>query len=400
MSLEINTSIKWSLHFPQNKIGENGFLTFEQPLFSDNDAYDSDGLALLNMLQEVFYVTHLDNLFGPILYAESAFDSNPDDINLNDRDIAWNVLGDFWGGLYGKIHNNYNLIINNAIYENKEALLNCKGINYVDFIRYNMGGVFLFRYEVFSSLKALIPWSLRHEYNVTRCTDIVCDGIAFQNFFNRSLQWIEKKQRDLQTFEGEALEKLIKYLYRRYGSSEFKRKYIKGIGCFSKTLVLENDRSYTNVLCFSGSTEPDDKLKSQIDKIANCGYFGKHYVVNVSGSIKYFLSKTEIVTHAEALLSSLYNPKNYGRMFSCCERKTFAGYDLNNCIAFRMVVRYAPCDLCKPEVDMYDNNFNRRVIPGKPTGSIARLDEYNELANKIYKMFHPLLLPYHNISTI
>ena len=402
MSLEINSSMKWSLHFPKNTGEWNEVLYFEQLLFTENDEYQKS-TALLEMLQDVFYVTQLDHISGQHIESEiepNAFISN--DIILNHRDDAWDILIGYFDDLLSKIHNNYDLLINDAVSQAKDTLLNLVGVHYADFIRYSMNEVFFFRYEIYSFLKELIPWSLRRKHNLSRCTDIVCDGRAFQNFFNLSLNWIEETQRKIQTYESEDLERLLNYLSRRYHLGKLRNKYLnkKSCGCFSKTLVHEIDNSYTNVLCFSGAEEPKDKLKEDIEKIAKCGYFGKYHLVRISDDIKYHLSETQFITLGEANRSGLYDSGSYGRMFSCCERKTFANYDLNNCRAFRMIVKYAPCILCKQEVKMYVNGRNKRLISGCPTGSIARLDEYNELANKIYKMFHPLLLPYYHITTI
>lgn len=406
MALEIKNSINWQLHFPNDDIGENGTLIFEQSLFSNvnrdsEDVFNSNSLSLFDIIQEAYYVNQFDFLIDRDENEEIDPNSFTLSKSLLDRkDIAWDSLRYAFSDLFHKIYNNFDLLISDDTFEDRDSLFNRKGQAYSDFIRYVMRGVYLLRYEVYSSLKGLIPWALRRKYNVARCTDIVCNGADFQKFFNLSINWIEDKQNELQTNEGKDLESLIQYLSNRFGGRKFKKKYAKGVGCFSKTLVRKNDNSYADVLCFSGDPDPIDQLKVQIDKIAYSGYFQNPYVVKVTSGIKYFLSSSDFITHGEAIASGLYNPDKSARMFSCCERKTFADYDLGNCLAFRMVVKYAPCVMCVPEVNIYDNGHNKRVIAGRPIKEPSRLKEYNELANKIYRKIHPLLLPCYPIPSI
>lgn len=393
MPLDIKKKITWTLKFPDETIGENGMLTFDQPLFLEDKVNDYDVLMLLNILQEVYYVTHLDRNFPDIQADNIPVSSNVYKDNLDRRDDGWDSLSSYFGKLLNRISENYDLLIDDTSYKNSNELKSLKGKLYVDYIQNEMGDVYLFRYEVFSILKSLIPLSYRRKNRIELCTDIVCDSKSFQNFFNFSLEWIEVTQRNLQINESNALENLLRHLSKKCDLDEVNTIYIDGRGCFSNTVVQENDHMIINLLCFSGPEDPIEDLKTQIESIANCGYFENSKLVNVKDEIKYFISENEYITLGEAKRSGLYSPKSHRRMFSCCERKTFAYYNLHNCDAFRMVVKYAPCELCKHEVSMYEDGFKKLVISGKALDPLKRITEYNDLAYKIYRMFHPIKFP-------
>lgn len=386
MPLDIKNSISWSLVISAQRAERPVSLSFQQPLYSHEEDFGDDGLQLLDYLQDVFYVTKLE-----VINDNGNFQN--DKVLIDKQDDGWDVVSNVFANLYSKIHWNQVLLSSDSSYSNSDQLFHLKGEAYSDYIRNTMGGVYTFRYEIYTSLKRIIPMSLRRINNVARCTDIVCDSQAFQKFFNLSLQWIEATQRNLQTYEEDALEKLLKYLSRRRdGMRDFKKRYLNnGSGCFSKTLVF-NGSTYLNLLCFSGAREPTGQLKKAIESIAQCELFGRCQLVKIPSSTRYMLSDTKYITLGEAILSGLYDVKQHGRMFSCCERKTFADYNWTTCKAFRMIVRFAPCELCEKLVESYRNNFHGVVVYGKELTPLKKRKEFDSLADNIYRKLHPLLL--------
>ncbi len=259
-----------------------------------------------------------------------------------------------------------------------------------------MGEVYQSRYEVYSKVKNFLPWSWRRKHNLTRCWEIICDGRIFQRFFNLSLLWLEETQRNLQAFEGRELEDFLMVYCNRESLGQFKKSYLKGDKCFSKTLVQKRDNTYIDILCFSYAVEPSNKkLKDDIEKIVKCERFCNGIEAKLSGNIRFNLPGNRFITLAEAIISGLYNPHNEGRMFSCCERKTFAWYDLSDCLAFRMVVKMAPCEFCQEEVDKHVNGYNKTIAWNHPLIPMdeSQREDFESLAEKIYQLMHPLLLP-------
>ena len=421
MALNLKNSINWTLALPVQDSREYLMMDFDQSIFRSDKEFGMTGTDLLCLMQETYYVTSLDIIDPPELPILNNQIPHKDDSNyetpvtpvdfevyrytdpnkklsLDQIDEAWNTIIGFFGQLYNKISGKYDLLSDDATTENTETLFHLKGVAYKKYINTQLGNVYALRYEVFGILSKLIPGSLLNNNTVKLCTNIICDGMAFQRFFNASLGWIEKTLKNIQIYEGKKLDKLIRYLALRYGSSKFRQKYASGNGCFSKTLTFDG-QEYTNVLCFSGINTPSPSIQNSINRIAGCGLFGKHYVVMISPKVRYYISQTKFITLGDAVGSGLFNSKNKldGRMFSCCERKTFADYDWSKCQWFRMVVRYTPCELCKVEVGMFENKFKypSRVIGGYPLDPLENLPAMNKLANEIHQKMYPLLLPWY-----
>ena len=385
MPLDIKESIKWSLVISSIGTRDNRVLSFQQPLFSSEEDYGENGMKLLDYLQDVFYVKQMEYVLndGRLL----------DKDTIDQRDDAWEVLNEGFGDVFAKIHTQKQLLVSDHSYNNSDELFRLKGEAYGNYIRSVMKDVYPLRYEFYTAVKQLIPMSVRKRNNLERCTDIICDGHAFQHFFNLSLEWLEKTQLNLQTYENDDLEKLLTYLSRREGFSQFRNKYIKR-GCFSKTLVFDGT-TYTDLLCFSGSKKPTGQLETSIKRIANCGLFQNCQLIILPYETRYMLSETKYITLGDAIISSLYDEKQHGRMFSCCERKTFAGYNWSSCKVFRMIVKYQPCELCEDIVKYYKKKYNGEVIYGKKLPPLQNRKTFDDIANAIHHKLYPLLLPLH-----
>lgn len=175
MPLDIKNSISWSLVISAQRAERPVSLSFQQPLFSHEEDFGDDGLQLLDYLQEVYYVTKLE-----VILDNGNLHNNK--ILLDNQDNGWDVLSNVFANLYPKIYRSQGLLSSNSSYPNSSQLLHLKGEAYGDYIRNTMGGVYPFRYEIYTSLKHIIPMSLRRRYKLARCTDIVCDSQAFQRF--------------------------------------------------------------------------------------------------------------------------------------------------------------------------------------------------------------------------
>lgn len=388
MPLDIKDSIKWSLVISDKEMRSFKTLSFQQSLFlSEDENFGEDGLLLLEYLQEVYYVTKFDY----ILKEDNSFDNIDKDV-LDNRDEGWEILINIFGSILQKIYRQKRLLTADDSYENWEQLFRLKGEAYGEYIRSVMRGVYPLRYEIYTVMKQFIPMSLREINNLKRCTDIVCDGRAFQLFFKLSIEWLEKTQLNLQTFESDSLEKLMKQLSQgRDGFGRFRKKYIKSNGCFSKTLLYDGS-NFINLLCFSGAQEPTGELKTAIESIADCGLFGIHQLITLPAGTRYMLSEARQITLADAIISGLYDQNHHGRMFSCCERKTFAGYKWQSCKWFHMIVKYRPCELCEDMVKIYEEKYHGVVTPGKECSSKPLHITYDGVATAIHRKLHPLLL--------
>lgn len=183
----------------------------------------------------------------------------------------------------------------------------------------------------------------------------------------------------------ETVRKYFNIISLKYANSkdykEFHDKYIQGYGCFAKTTVNLLNGDKQDVLCFSGL-----KYKSEISRVIKLivtnGNFKNAYLINVSGKIRYYINKTDYITKDDADKSGF---SYHNRMFSCCERKTFAAYEnWMNCKSYVMTVKYQPCELCKESVKRHNKKYNGKKHCGKRLKKLSNRSIYDSQAVQIY----------------
>ena len=145
-------------------------------------------------------------------------------------------------------------------------------------------------------------------------------------------------------------------------------------------------------MCFSGlKKHPENSnIGKAIKIIEKYGGFQNPQVVDVTDNIRYYLICGLSISYGIAKKCSIFKTGRYNRMFSCCERKTIAGYLWNDCASYTMIVKYAPCELCKEPVKKHNELYNGRVLHGKATEPLERIGEYDRLAKCIWSSLHPI----------
>lgn len=357
------------------------------PEDSQNRQSDGDShVLLLDILQDFYYVTHLD----------LQKNDNNVDRKLEFCDNCWSALRVYWRCLLELVKEKQNLLDDDNNSEKRDILFIKKGRSYRKFIN-SMGEPYTTRYFVYRLLKPL--YSLRPKsMTLGYCTDIICNFIEFQKFWNNGLVLFADILLKIQKIDSvNKLERILKKITQGSEYKIFQNRYILKNGCFMLAKV-KFEHIKKDVLCFSGlgsrkdvkkpkTIKEEEAIKKAIETIMQSGYFRNPYLVEVSDKIRYYLPDMTYITFGEAeLVKAITNEKiNYNpRMFSCCERKTFADFNWNGCQSYKMIVRFAPCELCQYQVNLFEKLYNGKTIYGKPTEPLKKRSEFDEIAMNIY----------------
>lgn len=340
---------------------------------------NSSNMLLFDVLQDFYYVTH--------------FDLHKNDNNISKRlescDNFWTALRVYWRCLLELVKEKQNFIYNDYNSEKRDILFIKKGRSYRKFIN-SMGEPYATRYFAYRLLKPL--YSLRPKsMTLGYCTDIICNFIDFQKFWNNGIKLFShillkiQKENSVKRLKSD-LEKITKS--KEY--NDFKDLYLYGKSCFMQAKIIFKDRK-VKVLCFSGLYFKQPIINA-IKIIKQSDQFKDAYFVDVSDDIRYYLpNNNSYITYGEAKQIAVKSKKkiNYeSRMFSCCERKTFADFNWNGCQSYEMIVKYAPCELCHHQVNIFKNLYNGKTISGKSTGQLKKRQEYDAIAMNIYNKLH------------
>lgn len=390
-------AIEWELFLPMSEkmLFRLSILPNEnREDFGNSDVEYSN--ELLGILQDTFYVTHLAN----IRYDKEQEDNNDE---LDKRDYYWNLFRWVWYNFTDFLRNNFNEI---RVFQDSEAgeiLSKKKGNGYNQFVE-GMGAPFVARYQLYSY--TLLFWSknfIRKKFG--SCTDIICNYQKFMRFWAGVLNFLSESVRDIQEGDLDNLkskfEKILDNHEKKAEYDDFKDKYLQeGGSCFSLTIVKKKDGSRQDVLCFSGLKDyaENSNIGKAIKKIKKDGGFQNPQVVKVTDKIRYDLICGLSISYGKAQKCSVFSKTGrYNRMFSCCERKTIADYPWNDCASYTMIVKYAPCVLCKEPVRKHNVLFNGIVLHGKATKSIKLIGEFDRLAKCICSSFYPIRVHFPHI---
>lgn len=383
--------IKWELFLPKNEGLSFQFSVSQNENREETREIDADfGNVLLSILQDTFYITNLASFRDENILEDLKRE-------LNERDSNWNVFRWIWRKFTILLRNNYNELKKRTNSEESIALSKKKGNGYRQFVD-SMGEPFAARYKLYSY--SLTFWSRNFiRKNFGSCTDIICSFQKFTLFWTGVLNFLSESVRDIQKDDVENLklkfEKILNNHEKKAEYDDFKEKYLQQVGgCFSLTMVERKDKSRQDVLCFSGLYDfsENSNIGKAIKKIEEDGGFQNPKVVKVSNNIKYDLICGLDITYGEAQNCSVFsaNRKKYNRMFSCCERKTIADYAWNDCASYKMVVKYAPCELCKEPVRKHNELYKGSVLHGKSTKPLKSIGEFDKLAKCMCSNFCPL----------
>lgn len=387
---DLKTTIEWelslpsknTLHFPFHIIPDIKKLEWENYNF-----YPSG--ELLGLLQDTFYVTHWSSI-----QEENNHESNQKE--LNDRDEYWNIFRWIWSLFAEVLRENYQNIVNtqNSTDDDYSTLKREKGHNYQHFIE-RMGEPFVTRYQLYTVISLVVP-TVRFQYE--NCTNIVCYFDKFVSFWNDSIKLLSNIVSEIQHYQVEGLRHRFEHIINDNTHNKeyenFKKDYlIEGDGkCFSVTTVHNIDGSKQDLVCFSGIFFKDEISKAInkiVDGISKDPNFNSPKLVTVNDTIRYYIDDKNYITYGQAkqCCSFIRNSK-YNRMFSCCERKTFAFEDYNwdECTSYIMIVKYPPCELCEIPVAKHNKKYNGQPIPGKKNNDkpLKDLEEFNILAKCIH----------------
>lgn len=380
-------SIEWELFLPMSEK-----MLFRFSILPNNNPEDlgssdfESGEELLGILQDTFYVTHLANIH---------YDKESENYKgeLDRRDNYWNLFRWVWHKFTDFLRNNFNEI--RISQDAGEILPKRSGQSYKQYVK-EMGAPFESRYNLY--IFSLLFWPSTHiQKTFGSRTDIICKYQVFTRFWNGILTYLSDSVRILQKIKVKNLKsrfkKILNYHQSKAEYKTFKEEFLGKKGCFSLTKVEKKDGSRQDVLCFSGLNDyaENSNIGKAIKKIEKDGGFQNPIVVQVTGKIRYDLICGLSISYGKAQKCSVFSKNGrYNRMFSCCERKTIAGYTWIDCASYRMIVKYAPCELCNEPVRKHNALYNGKVIPGKATKPLERIGEYKRLAKCICSSFYPI----------
>lgn len=388
----LSKEITWTVILPKGY-----FFTFEDSLLldikSDNEpktslyynsykktnqleSYKESNTLLLDILQEVYYVTH---------FAEN----NKTDERLYYCDKCWNELNVFWRQLLQFIREREEHLDNEKNYEYTDNHFIKDDNEFQNYIK-NLGEPFITRYHFYKFFKFI--YSI-YNYKISYNSDIVYNINEFRRFWNTSMYLVSSTLFRIQISSVNELKQLLKKITKEKIYYQFRRKYIHRNSCFSLTKVLLKGNEKKDILCFSGIDINNETIKKAIDKIMRSSIFSNSYLVSDSDDIRYYLSNTKYITYGDAKsCKRKYGLKYENRMFSCCERKTIADFNWDNCLSFEMFVKYKPCELCKYPINELKKNYNGNIYHGIKCNPLKRekKKEFQEKARKIYNMIHKI----------
>ena len=368
--MALQTTLHWLL-----KIGE-------EPQYIDENILDfifhgnhvnreSTVFFIPQLLQEVYYVSQLSR----------ERNNEPNEI-LSFQDKVYDYIRVFHSRIREILESHHQDLVEpiNSV-EIRERLREFNGKGVGSFVQANLPEPFLSRnaaYMIFNILPSPYKSRLPH---YARC-DIVSSYNYFEQYWNKGMSLLCEMQHDVHTVAIDELKKLLANLSGK--NKDLCKDYLKDKnGCFSLTEVKKNGLQQ-DVLCFSGQ-KFNKKITEALRLIERSGHFRNPIIITKSDKVRYYICPERYVTFAEACKTNkAYQP----RMFSCCERKTFAEYDWNNVESYTMTVKYQPCELCQLPISEHTMKYRGRIMAGIKLAPLGKIPLFNAIAEEIYKENH------------
>lgn len=364
------TTLHWLL-----KIGEGPQYIDENILdFISHDNQvniESTDFFIPQLLQEVYYVTQLSR----------ERNNEPNEV-LSLQDEFYDYIRVFHGRIRDILESHHQDLVEEVHSEEiRERLMEFSGASVGSFVQENLPEPFLSRnaaYMIFNMLP--YPYKSRLPHYARR--DIVSSYSCFEKYWNRGMSLLCEMQNDVHTVAIDELKKLLAKLSGK--DMELCKVYLKdNKGCFSLTEVKKNEVQQ-DVLCFSGQKFAK-KITEAITMIERAGHFRNPIIITKSNKVRYYICPERYVTYADACKT---NKVYQTRMFSCCERKTFAEYDWNDVESYTMTVKYQPCELCQLPIYEHTMKYRGRIKAGIKLDPLDKIPLFNAIAEEIYKEIH------------
>ena len=368
--MALQTTFRWLLG-----IGETSQYIDEDILDSisiDNQENERPSdFSILQLLQEVYYVDQLNRWEN----------NEPNDL-LSTQDNIYDYIRIFHGKITDILGSHHHDLINEIdSKEIRDDLRYFTGADVGNYVQENLPEPSLSR-DVAYMIFNLLPSSYKHHLPHYARRDIVSSYICFERYWNKGMALLSEMQNDVHIAAIDELKKLLSELSRK--NKKLCNRYLgEKKGCFSLTKVRKTELNQ-DVLCFSGLGFPK-KITDAIDCIVNSGHFVKPFVIMKSDKVRYYLCPERFVTYADACRT---NKAHKPRMFSCCERKTFAEYDWQDVDSYVMIVKYEPCELCQLPVYLHTRKYRGIVKAGIKCNPLKDIPLFDAIAEEIYKEIH------------
>lgn len=364
------TTLKWILQLGENVHQiEEQLLDFISPENHEND--ESSRLSIPQILQEVYYVDQLSKNLNDELLGR-----------LSIQDKIYDYIRVFHGRITELLELHHKDLINETQSEEIiERLENIYGAKVGTYVQENLPEPFLTRdvaYMIFNTLPSNYKYQLPHYAR----RDIVAKYDCFEKYWNKGMFLLCEMQNDVHMLDFDGLNILLSELSHK--NHEFCERYLseKG-GCFCLTEVNKNG-TQQHVLCFSGQ-KFTDAIIAAINCIVNSGHFNNPFTITKSDKVRYYICPHKYVTYADACKT---NKASKPRMFSCCERKTFAEYNWQDVDSYVMIVKYQPCELCQLPVFEHTMKYRGRIIAGIRLAPLRGIPLFDAIAEEIYNEVH------------
>lgn len=370
--MALQTKLNWVLY-----IGENEPIHLNEDLLEYSHSENlvgqtAESFYLPQLLQEIYYVDQLNR------------NVNIEGSKYSIIDSIYDYIRIYHGRIIELLHSRHTQLDDTSHLDldaaNYNWLMNLSGQKVGQFVEDNLPEPYITRdvaYRIFN----LLPKQYKKYLPHTARRNIVASFESFEKYWNKGMSLLSSMQSDIHTLGVNDLKELLSELTMK--NNDFKERYLDDSGgCFSLTRVRKNAKE-EDVLCFSG--QKFSGLNSAIDKIAQSGYFVNPTVIRECLNVRYYLCPEKYVTFAEAMQTHKDHKR---RMFSCCERKTFAKYDWQGVDSFIMTVKYYPCELCQWSVDMHKRKYGGTIRVGVKQPPLKDKALYDVIAEEIYEEIH------------
>lgn len=368
--MALQTTLRWLL-----QIGDN-------PLYIDEDV--SDFLSHNNQEDELFPDFLIPQLLQEVYYVDQLNRGRNNEPNgiLHIQDYVYDYIRVFHGRIVDILESHYHDLVNEFYAEEvREELMHLSGENVGSYVQEYLSEPFLSRnvaYMIFNSLPSSYKYRLPHYAR----RDIVSSYKCFEQYWNKGMSLLSEMQNDIHIADINELGKTLAELSGR--NKVLCERYLgERKSCFSLTEVRKN-RTYQDLLCFSGQKFPE-AITNAIDCIVNSGHFRNPFIITTSTKVRYYICPGRYVTYSDACKT---NKAHEPRMFSCCERKTFAEYDWHDVESYIMTVKYQPCELCQLPVYEHTRKYRGRVKAGIKLDPKENIPYFNTIAEDIYNEIH------------
>ena len=369
--MELQTSITWTLFLGEKQ------LSFHENLLenlNDNKSRNkgTPDFDIPQLLQEVYFVDQLSKSEGYKL-----------DEMVTLQDQAFDYVRVFHNLITDLINTRFKQLKNEKDIEDEhyQYLKEFRGRKFDNYVETSLQEPFLSRNLAYKIFK-MLPNKYKTKSRKDTQRNVISSPNNFKRFWNNGLLSLAAMQKDI--FENDLTElfNLLNELDKK-GDVKYYLENHEHKGCFSKTEVVKNGKR-EDILCFSG-VNFRNSVEKAIDKIAKSEYFLTDRAIKTSQNVRYYICPKQYITYSEALLSK---KKFFNRMFSCCERKTFAEYDWQGVTSYTMIVKYPPCEFCQFPVWMHTNKYNGKVNHKIQPYRTDEKNKYDAIARIIYKKIH------------